>query len=137
MRGENVKNNLKLSLFTLILGALILLDNYLKTGIIFQIDQILHHETIVLMLFTFSFTMLLNEDFPVKLGFRQFRKITGGVLTVLGLWLWWESYKCTVIWSKRMELFPSPFYLVWLPHWFWVDLAILLIILAYLWGVMD
>jgi len=128
---------MKLSLFALILGALILLDNYLKTGVIFQMDQVLHHETIVLMLFTFSFTILLNEDFPVKLGFRQFRKITGGVLTVLGLWLWWESYKCTVIWAKRMELFPMPFYAFHLPHYAVVDLAILLVILAYLWGVID
>ena len=132
-----MKNNMKLSLFALILGALILLDNYLKTGVIFQMDQVLHHETIVLMLFTFSFTILLNEDFPVKLGFRQFRKITGGVLTVLGLWLWWESYKCTVIWAKRMELFPMPFYAFHLPHYAVVDLAILLVILAYLWGVID
>jgi len=132
-----VKNNIKLSLFTLILGALILLDNYLRTGIIFQIDQILHHETFALVLFTFSLTLLICEDFSVKLGLRQFRKITGGILTVLGLWLWWESYKATVIWSKRMELFPSPFYLIKLPHWFWVDLAILIIIVAYLWGVLD
>ena len=132
-----MKNNLKLSLFALILGALILLDNYLKTGIIFQIDQILHHETIALMLFTFSFTILLNKDFPVKLGFKEFRKITGGILTVLGLWLWWESYKMTVIWSKRMELFPMPFYAFHLPHYAVVDLAILLVILAYLWGVLD
>ena len=132
-----MKDHMKLSLFTLILGALILLDNYLKTGIIFQTDQILHHETIALVLFTFSFTMLLNEDFPVKLGFREFRKITGGVLTVLGLWLWWESYKMTVIWQKRMELFPMPFYAFHLPHYAVVDLAILLVILAYLWGVLD
>ena len=132
-----MKNNIKLSLFTLILGALILLDNYLRTGIIFQIDQILHHETFALVLFTFSLTLLICEDFSVKLGLRQFRKITGGILTVLGLWLWWESYKATVIWSKRMELFPSPFYLIKLPHWFWVDLAILIIIVAYLWGVLD
>ena len=132
-----MKNNMKLSLFALILGALILLDNYLKTGIIFQIEQILHHETIVLVLFTFSFAMLLNEDFPVKLGFREFRKITGGVLTVLGLWLWWESYKCTVNWSLRTKPFPLPFYIAWIPHYMVVDLAILLIILAYLWGVLD
>ena len=132
-----MKNNIKLSLFTLILGALILLDNYLKTGIIFQIEQILHHENIALVLFTFSLTLLLCENFPVKLGFRQFRKITGGVLTVLGLWLWWESYKMTVIWQKRMELFPMPFYAFHLPHYAVVDLAILLVILAYLWGVID
>jgi len=132
-----VKNNIKLSLFALILGALILLDNYLKTGTPFQIEQVLHHETIVLMLFTFSFTLLMCEDFPVKLGFREFRKITGGILTVLGLWLWWESYKMTVIWSKRMELFPMPFYAFYLPHYAVVDLAILLVILAYLWGVID
>ena len=132
-----MKNNLKLSLLGFILGILILLDNHLKTGALFQLEQAFHHETFVLVLFTFSFTILLNKDFPVKLGLRQFRKITGGILTVLGLWLWWESYKATVIWSKRMELFPSPFYLIWLPHWFWVDLAILIIIAAYLWGVMD
>ena len=132
-----MKNNLKLSLLSLLLGILILLDNYLKTGALFQLEQILHHETFALVLFTFSFTLLTCGKFPVKLGLRQLRKITGGILTVLGLWLWWESYKATVIWSKRMELFPSPFYLVWLPHWFWVDLAILITIIAYLWGVMD
>lgn len=132
-----MKNNLKLSLLSLLLGILILLDNYLKTGDLFQLEQILHHETIVLILFTFSFAMLLNRDFPVKLGFKEFRKITGGILTVLGLWLWWESYKCTVIWSKRMELFPMPFYAFHLPHYAVVDLAILLVIVAYLWGVLD
>ena len=132
-----MKNNLKLSLLALLLGILILLDNYFKTGILFQLEQALHHETFTLVLFTFSLTLLLCENFPVKLGLRQFRKITGGILTILGLWLWWESYKATVIWSKRMELFPSPFYLVWLPHWFWVDLAILMVIVAYLWGVLD
>ena len=132
-----MKNNLKLSLLNLLLGILILLDNYSKTGVLFQLEQALHHETFILVLFTFSLTLLLCENFPVKLGLRQFRKITGGILTVLGLWLWWESYKVTVIWSKRMELLPSPFYLVWLPHWFWVDLAILIIIAAYLWGVLD
>ena len=132
-----MKDNIKLSLFALILGVLMLLDNYLKTGTPFQIEQVLHHETIALMLFTFSFTLLMCENFPVRLGLRQFRKITGGILTVLGLWLWWESYKATVNWAKRVELFPSPFYLIWLPHWFWVDLAILIIIVAYLWGVLD
>ena len=132
-----MKNNLKLSLLSLLLGILILLDNYSKTGVLFQLEQAFHHETFTLVLFTFSLTLLLCENFPVKLGLRQFRKITGGILTILGLWLWWESYKCTVIWSKRMELFPSPFYLIWLPHWFWVDLAILIIIIAYLWGVLD
>ena len=132
-----MKDSIKLSLFTLILGVLILLDNYIKTGIIFQIEQVLHHETIALMLFTFSLTLLICENFPVKLGFREFRKITGGILTVLGLWLWWESYKMTVIWAKRMELFPMPFYAFHLPHYAVVDLAILLVILAYLWGVID
>ena len=68
---------------------------------------------------------------------RLFRKITGGILTVLGLWLWWESYKCTVVWAKRHELFPLPFYLVKLPHWLVVDLAILMIIVAYVWGAAD
>ena len=130
-----MKDNVKLSLLAFILGILILLDNYIKTGFILQIDQTFHHETFALMLFTFSLTMLMNGDFTVKLGWREFRKITGGVLTVLGLWLWWESYANTVIWSKRVELFPSPFYLVWLPHWFWVDFAITLIIIAYLIGV--
>ena len=132
-----MKNNLKLSLLSLLLGILILLDNYLKTGILFQLEQALHHETFTLVLFTFSLTLLLCENFPVKLGFKEFRKITGGILTVLGLWLWWESYKATVNWPKRMEPFPSPFYLIKLPHWFWVDLAILIIIVAYLWGVLD
>ena len=132
-----MKNNLKLSLLSLLLGILILLDNYLKTGVLFQLEQAFHHETFSLVLFTFSLTLLLCENFPVKLGLRQFRKITGGILTILGLWLWWESYKATVNWAKRMELFPSPFYLIWLPHWFWVDLAILIIIVAYLWGVLD
>jgi len=95
-----VKNNLKLSLLGFILGILILLDNHLKTGALFQLEQILHHETFVLVLFTFSLTLLTCGNFPVKLGLRQFRKITGGILTVLGLWLWWESYKATIIWSK-------------------------------------
>jgi len=59
------------------------------------------------------------------------------VADVLGLWLLWESYKCTVNWSKRKELFPLPFYIVSLPHWFVVDLAILIdvvctTVLAYL-----
>ena len=132
-----MKNSLKLSLLALLLGILILLDNYSKAGVLFQLEQALHHETFALVLFTFSLTLLLCENFPVKLGLRQFRKITGGILTILGLWLWWESYKATIIWAKRMELFPSPFYLIKLPHWFWVDLAILIIIVAYLWGVLD
>ena len=132
-----MRTKLKTSVILVAFALLILLDNYLKTGVIFQIEQVLHHETIALVLFTFSLTLLACENFSVKLGLRQFRKITGGILTVLGLWLWWESYKATVIWSKRMELFPSPFYLIKLPHWFWVDLAILIIIIAYLWGVLD
>ena len=132
-----MKDNVKLSLLAFILGILILLDNYIKAGFIIQIDQAFHHETFALMLFTFSLTMLMNGDFTVKLGVKEFRKIIGGILTVLGLWLWWESYANTVIWPKRMELFPSPFYLVWLPHWFWVDFAITLIIIAYLIGVLD
>ena len=132
-----MKNNLKLSLLTLALGILALLDNYFKTGEPFQINQALHHETLALVLFTFSFALLVNRNFPVKLGLRQFRKITGGILTVLGLWLWWESYKMTVNWSLRTKLFPLPFYIAWIPHSAVVDLAILLVILAYLWGVLD
>jgi len=65
------------------------------------------------------------------------RKIFCGIMTVLGCWLWWESYKMTVNWSKRDELFPLPFYIVWLPHWFVVDLAILIIIVAYIIGAVD
>lgn len=51
-------------------------------------------------------------------------------VNILGCWLWWESYKSTVDWSRRSELFPLPFYIVSLPHWFIVDLAIALIILS-------
>ena len=52
------------------------------------------------------------------------------LINVLGCWLWWESYKATVDWSKRSELFPLPFYIISLPHWLVVDLAITLIILS-------
>ena len=119
------------------LAILILLDNYTKTGVFFQIDQALHHETIALIFFTISLTTLALSPRNLKLGWREFRKITGGILTALGLWLWWESYKMTVIWQKRMELFPMPFYAFWLPHYAVVDLAILLVLLAYIWGVLD
>ena len=52
------------------------------------------------------------------------------VIIVLGCWLWWESYKCTVNWSRRSDLFPMPFYLFYLPHWAVVDLAITLIVFS-------
>jgi len=45
-------------------------------------------------------------------------------VSILSLWLWWESYSDTVIWELRDLAFPMPFYLTWFPHWFVVDLAI-------------
>ena len=68
---------------------------------------------------------------------RHIRKVIGGILTVLGLWLWWESYKMTVDWAKRHELYPLPFYVAYVPHWFAVDLAITLVIVAYIIGATD
>jgi len=46
---------------------------------------------------------------------------------LLGEWLWWESYNATVDRRKRFTDFPLPFYVVYLPHWLVVDLAIALI----------
>jgi len=56
--------------------------------------------------------------------------ITMFLTIILSCWLWWESYKCTVKWGLRDKLFPLPFYLVWVPHWFVVDFAILLIVFS-------
>ena len=52
------------------------------------------------------------------------------IVAVLGCWLWWESYKCTVRWELRSQPFPMPFYLFYLPHWAVVDLAITLIVFS-------
>lgn len=52
------------------------------------------------------------------------------VAILLSEWLWWESYRCTVNWSKRHELFPLPFYIVYLPHWLVVDMSIAIIALC-------
>jgi len=126
-------NQKTFSLTMVLLGALVLLDNYMRTGAIFEPSQI-HHETIALIFFTIAICSIIRRT---NINFRSFRKTLGGILLVLSLWLWWESYKMTVIWSKRMELFPMPFYLFHLPHYAVVDLAILLAIIAYIIGTLD
>jgi len=66
----------------------------------------------------------------MKASLRRAVAVVLFTIVVLATWLFWESYKCTVNWSKRHELFPLPFYILKLPHWFVVDLAIALIIFS-------
>ncbi len=48
-------------------------------------------------------------------------------VNIFSCWMWWESYKMHVNWSKRGEMFPLPFGIISLPHWIIIDLCITLI----------
>jgi len=66
------------------------------------------------------------------------RKILGAILTMIGLWLWWEVHKLMAFTgATRHTLFPLPFYICYIPIWFVVDFSITLIILAYILGVVE
>jgi len=70
--------------------------------------------------------------------FESARKIIGGILVVIGLWLWWEVHKMLAFTNAtRHTLFPLPFYICCVPIWFVVDFSITLIIVAYILGVVE
>jgi hypothetical protein len=53
--------------FFFILGIIILLDQYLSNGILFQIEDI-HHETFALASFTLAVGILIGSNYPKKLS---------------------------------------------------------------------
>jgi len=71
--------------------------------------------------------MLLEK---LKVYARRFIALACLILNILCCWFWWESYKATVNWSKRFDLFPLPFYATYWPHWFIVDFCISVIVLC-------